>query len=159
MGKPRYLPGSKTTFMPRIELRRCTIGWWVLGLKYREDLFLFTLWPEAQQYEWIMSEKISQLARVALRKKIESSAKKRWLTHAWAVSTNIDSMEQINLTNFPDHDRKHIIHKYGDKGSPWRIPLVGRKKGPGFPLTRTENETVSLVVMSTAIEASIWCKV
>lgn len=38
----------------------------------------------------------------------------------------------------------HKIKIYGNKGSPWRIPLEGAKYSPGIPLTNTKKENVEI---------------
>ena len=77
-------------------------------------------------------------------KNIVSSAKSKWLTWGLALVTLIPFKEpsSLALLHSPERTSPHKIKMYGERGSPWRIPLLGCTLPLGEPLMRKEYVTV-----------------
>jgi hypothetical protein len=90
-----------------------------------------------------MSFKRSDPLYEASGKTIQSSAKRRCDIQGVWIPTLTPLVIYIGPTPFRRHDRpsEHRRNKYGDIGSPWRIPLVGLKHSDKTQLILILKET------------------
>ena len=118
-----------------------------------QDFSALINWPDSLQnlLKTLCIE--SAPALLALAKSMRSSAKKRWEMPKLcfeAFRGVHSSLLQLSLSRYSIHR----INKYGERGSPWRKPLVGIKGVSLPPLRRIEIEAVETQLIMSLINSS-----
>ena len=76
---PRYLVGFWTRLTWRVWVRLSWSSIGILGEQYKSNFARFIFWPEMEQYQSRISCKFLIVLLSFLKKRSESSAKKRWV--------------------------------------------------------------------------------
>ena len=142
-GSPRYLPTPPSFVMLSFAFTACFRVPSVLFEKVIDDLSTLIYCPEAFSYRVRSAWSDALLSCEAFTKNMVSSANKKWLSRGLPRATLIPFKEPSScaLLQRPDRTSLHIIKMYGERGSPWRIPLVGLTLPLGELLMRKEYET------------------
>lgn len=140
MGTPRYLPNSFVRFMPSLFSMATIFLALVWGEKKSFDLLWFTFWPEQLQKVSRTLLMVMLFFLVALAKRIKSSAKKGCVNEgpSLKVFTPVQFPRAISESMRSARYFMHRMKMYGEKESPWRMPLEGRKGSSFSPFIRTE---------------------
>jgi len=118
-------------------------SWLVFQLKKIDVFSLFNCCPEAFSYCSRSWDRRSQSLEVALQNNKLSSAKKRWCKRGPLGDDGTPVSQPVcsAFYNIVLRASTHITNRYGERGSPWRIPLEGWNWSVCCPLRSMENWT------------------
>ena len=140
VGNPKYFSYCQITGTPKICWIYSCKGKGLFELKNKFVFSLFIFWPDPFSYTSKISKILLYSTFVALQNSTLPSAKNKWETLGPFLQIATPqicpsiSTWWIKLYNPIAHNK----NKYGDRGSPWRSPLVGFILPTGCPLRRTE---------------------
>ena len=125
-GRPKYFFGWVSYIAPKISLTSFLVSSSVFWLKKIKDFSVFILWPTTSSYFWRMVWSSLLSCPEALQYITLSSVKSRWVMDG--LPLHIDILENLLFlaasTIKPVKPSAQRRKRYGDRGSPWRKPLV-----------------------------------
>lgn len=141
---PRYFPTPPSFSIPRICFTFFLCSWEVCLPKEIDDFWPLICWPEALPYLSSIRLRFLHELMFVLQKNIVSSSINKWLTLGDLLATRIPCSWPVccALMHSPDSTWLQRMNKYGDRGSPCLIPLLGKTSPLGVPLIRKEYVTV-----------------
>ena len=116
------------------------------------DLWVLIIWPQHRQNFCKMFLRFWQSINLALVKRNISFAKNK--CDIWICPLNTIGWIMLSLiasSNRMERRSKHKIKRYGDKGSPWRTPLLGITSGSVHPFHWKEHRVEEIMFIISVI--------